>query len=438
MRRVDFFYDVVCPYAYLGHTQIVDVARRAGAELVYRPFLLGGVFRGIGAGDGPMAGMPAAKAAMNARDLARWADWFGVPLRFPAGHPNRTVLALRAILASGALPVATRALFEAYWVHARDVSDPEVVRSALDDVGLDGAELVRRAGDADIKDALRARTDEAIAAGVFGAPAFVIAGDGGRHGAPMLAGDGGRHGAPMTGELFWGQDRLAFVEEALGLQPTSRPRRGGGEHGKTLELFFDVSSPFAYLAATQAPRIARAHGATLVYRPFLLGALFKAIGTPDVPLFTFPEAKRSYVARDLARWAARWGVPFSFPSRFPMKTVTALRMILVAPEDRRGALVSALFRALWVDDQDLADPAVLGAIAAGVGLDGAALLVAAGTQAAKDALRDATAHAERLGVCGAPSFLVGDQLYWGQDRLDFVEAALDGAPPAPATSTSTR
>ena len=200
MKRVDFFYDFSCPYAYLAHTQIEAVCARAGAELCWRPMLLGGVFQAVGTVQVPFAVMSTAKARHNAFDMMRWADHFDVPLTIPATHPNRTVLALRALLAAdeAAIPRASKALFAAYWVLGRDVAQPAVVREALDSVGLDGSALLVRADDPAIKAALRTRTDEAIARGVFGAPAFVVT-------APGVAGD-----------LFWGQDRLDFVEKALG------------------------------------------------------------------------------------------------------------------------------------------------------------------------------------------------------------------------------
>jgi 2-hydroxychromene-2-carboxylate isomerase len=199
VKRVDFFYDFSCPYAYLAHTQIEALCERAGAELVWRPMLLGGVFRAVGTVQVPFAAMTASKARHNACDMMRWADHFDVPLTLPPTHPNRTVLALRAALAAGAeIPRASKALFAAYWVLGRDVAQPDVVREALDGAGLDGAALIARAEDPEIKAALRVRTEEAVAHGVFGAPAFVVT-------APGVAGD-----------LFWGQDRLDFVEKSLG------------------------------------------------------------------------------------------------------------------------------------------------------------------------------------------------------------------------------
>jgi 2-hydroxychromene-2-carboxylate isomerase len=210
VKRVDFYFDIVCPYAYLAHTQIEAVCARAAADLVWRPFLLGGVFRAIGAPDDPNTAMPAEKARMNHLDMDRWADHLGVPLKRPEGHPFRTVLALRAAIASGDIPRASKELFRAYWAEGLDVGRPEVVRAALDAAGFDGSALVKRADDPSIKEDLRARTDAAASAGVFGAPAFVVTAPG------------------VNGDLFWGQDRLMFLEKALsGWSPPPLTMRSG-------------------------------------------------------------------------------------------------------------------------------------------------------------------------------------------------------------------
>lgn len=191
---LEYHYDFSCPYAYLASTQVRALAARTGATLDYRPFLLGGVFRALSYAGMPLDEATPARIHMNELDMRRWAEHWGVPFVRPSGHPNRTVLALRAMLAgpAAALPAATHALFAAYWERGEDVSSPAVVQAALEGVGLDGAALVARAEDTAIKDELRRRTDEAIRRGIFGAPAFFV-------------GD----------ELYWGQDRLHLVEREL-------------------------------------------------------------------------------------------------------------------------------------------------------------------------------------------------------------------------------
>jgi len=200
----------------------------------------------------------------------------------------------------------------------------------------------------------------------------------------------------------------------------------------TVECWFDYSSPFAYLGTTQVERVAAQAGGQAVFRPFFLGALFKTIGSPVVPLEGFSQAKQQHVGADLHRWADHWGVPFRFCSRFPLRTVEPLRLTLLVPDAARGPLVHAIMRACWVDDEDPTDRAVLGACLDRAGLDRALL---DRTGETKQALFDATSALAARGGFGAPTFFVGDQLFWGQDRLLFVGKALGGWRPAAPGST---
>lgn len=197
MARVLFFFDITCPYAYLASTQVEALCARNGAELVWRPMLLGGVFRALAAPQSPGEGMSPPKARMNFLDMHRWADWFGVPFAMPAGHPRRSVSAMRLLVA---LPPGQRAglahaLFRAYWVTGEDIADPAVLLEVASRAGVTPQAAERTLADPAIKEALRRDTDDALAHGVFGAPAFWV---------------------EPAGMLFWGQDRLAFVERALG------------------------------------------------------------------------------------------------------------------------------------------------------------------------------------------------------------------------------
>ncbi len=187
-----------------------------------------------------------------------------------------------------------------------------------------------------------------------------------------------------------------------------------------LEFFYDFVSPYSYLASTRVEAIAARAGATVRFRPFLLGGVFKATGN-RAPMEV--EAKGRAMWTDLGRWARRLGVPFARPTPFPTSTVLALRAALAAEE--RGALVPyshAAFRAYWAEGRDLASPEVVQAVASSVGLDGAALVAAA--PAFKEHLVRQTQEAVDRGAFGAPTFFVRGELFTGNDRLDFVEEAL--------------
>jgi 2-hydroxychromene-2-carboxylate isomerase len=190
----------------------------------------------------------------------------------------------------------------------------------------------------------------------------------------------------------------------------------------TLEIYWDFSSPFAYLGSTQAEKLAARTGATLVWRPMLLGGLFKAIGQVDAPLLAWSDTKRRYYLEDLKRFAAYWEVPFRFPTRFPMLTLKALRAYLALPEDRRGHFRDRTFAAYWAHDRDIADEGVLRDLI-GEGAD--EVLQRSQSAEVKKALIDATQRAIDAGVFGAPTWIIdGKELFWGQDRIPLVEKAL--------------
>jgi 2-hydroxychromene-2-carboxylate isomerase len=191
---------------------------------------------------------------------------------------------------------------------------------------------------------------------------------------------------------------------------------------RTLEIYWDFSSPFAYLGTTQAKALAARTGANLVWRPMLLGAVFKSIGQVDVPLLAWSDAKRRYTLADMMRWADFWGVTLKWPSRFPMNSVKPLRVYLALPEERRDAFREATYRAYWSEDRDISDDGVLKEL---IGRDADSILARTMTPEIKQALFTATQRAVDAGVFGAPTWIVdGKDLFWGQDRIELVERAL--------------
>ena len=407
--HVTLYYDVVCPFAYLASTQARRIVEAAGGTLSWKPMLLGGLFNALHPEGSPRPPVPEARHLGNARDLDRWARRYGVELRFPEAHPRRTVDAMRLLAAAelqaiDVLEPLTHALYRAYWADGADVTHRAVLTALAEQHGLDGGVIDRE----DVKAHLRRNTEQAVAEGIFGAPSFVVEGPAGRR-------------------MIFGQDRLDFVARAirgtLGEPSLSRAPRVPAT-GRRVTFFFDYSSPYTYLASTQIERVAAEVGATIEWRPILLGALFKTIGNAVVPIQAASVPRRRYLNQDLDDWAAHWAVPFRFASRFPMMTVLPLRMTLALPLAQRTPLIHALFRAYWVEDRDISDAAVLLSVASELGLDGAALLEGATSPDVKAALSANTTSASEAGVYGLPSFLVDDQLYFGQDRLDFVAEAL--------------
>lgn len=190
MPVLEFFYDFTSPYSYLASTRVEDLARRTGAALRWRPFLLGGVFKATG-NRAPIE-VPA-KGRNMFRDLERWSLRLGIPYRWPPAFPVPSILALRAALAAdeeGRIVPFTHAVFRAVWAEGREIGTPEQLAPVLEAAGLDGARLVAAAPGK--KEALMRQTQEAVDRGSCGAPTFFV----------------GR-------ELFIGNDRMDFVEEEL-------------------------------------------------------------------------------------------------------------------------------------------------------------------------------------------------------------------------------
>ncbi len=191
-----------------------------------------------------------------------------------------------------------------------------------------------------------------------------------------------------------------------------------------LELFFDYGSPYSYMADTQLPGLVERTGCELVYRPMLLGGVFKATGNQS-PAFETVEAKRNYGGVEMQRFVAHYGCPFQFNPHFPINTLPLMRACHAAL--RQGvfeAFHRAVFPAFWAKGENLGDEAVFAGVLEAAGLDAKAIIQAASEPEVKDALRQTTEEAVARGAFGAPTFFVGDEMFFGADRLAFVEQAL--------------
>ena len=188
-----------------------------------------------------------------------------------------------------------------------------------------------------------------------------------------------------------------------------------------IDFYFDFSSPYGYLAATQIDGVAGRHGRRVTWKPILLGVVFKTTGQRALP--TIP-LKGEYARRDLVRSARLLGVPFQIPSRFPIACTAASRAFYWANERdpviaKRLAL--ALFGAYFADNRDISSPEVTIEIATDLGLERKEVVRAVRDPALKERLRDEVEQAMARGVFGSPYIIVDGEPFWGADRLDQID-----------------
>jgi 2-hydroxychromene-2-carboxylate isomerase len=193
---------------------------------------------------------------------------------------------------------------------------------------------------------------------------------------------------------------------------------------RTLEFYFDYGSPYSYLADTQVEAIARRAGATLERKPMLLGGVFKATGNAS-PMTV--EQKSRWSAFDMPMWARHYGVPFNRNPFFPVNTLALMRGAAAAQIDGIFERYHpAMYKAMWVDGRNLNDVVEVAAVLAEAGIDAQRFGNRIQEQDVKDRLKSTTDEAVARGVFGAPTMFVDDMMFFGNDRLPFVEKALKG------------
>ena len=194
-----------------------------------------------------------------------------------------------------------------------------------------------------------------------------------------------------------------------------------------LQFWFEFASTYSYPAAMRIERVATAQGVALEWKPFLLGPIFRSQGWSDSPFNLYP-AKGRYMWRDLERICARESLPFRRPTQFPRNGLLAARVAvagLAAPWV--PGFVREVYRANFAEDRDIADPQVLSELLQRVSPGAVSTLERAGSEAVKQTLRAHGDEAAALGIFGAPSFVSGGELFWGNDRLDEALAHAIGA-----------
>jgi 2-hydroxychromene-2-carboxylate isomerase len=197
MSKLEFFFDCSSPWTYLAFHRIGDLAAEAGADLGWRPILVGGVFNAVNPSVYEQRTNPVPpKARYYAKDLGDWARHYGLRIGMPAVFPVNSVKAMRGALVADEkqrLPAYARAVFEKYWGDLEDISRDEVLAGIADRVGLDRDEFFGKIAAPEYKAKLRANTEELIARGGFGSPTIFVNRD----------------------DMYFGNDRLVLVREAL-------------------------------------------------------------------------------------------------------------------------------------------------------------------------------------------------------------------------------
>ncbi len=188
------------------------------------------------------------------------------------------------------------------------------------------------------------------------------------------------------------------------------------------EFWYDFASPYSYLSAMRIEELASASGAGTVWNPFLLGPIFKSHGWDTSP-FNIYEAKGNYMWRDVERLSVKYGIPYRKPSIFPRNGVLASRVALASESRERRIRFSKLaFIANFAEDRDITDEAVIASILESLGEEPERIIASALSDENKGRLRRVTEDAIGRGIFGAPTFIAGGEIFWGNDRL---EDALD-------------
>ncbi len=380
-----FYYDIVCPYAYMAFSFLHrhDVFNKKALAL--KPILLGGLFKLMEQPTNPNLSMSAAKSAYLKKDIQRQAAYFGAPLNFPASHPQSTLKAMRMLIAA---PLEIREsltarLYQAYWQEGLAIEDDKVLSSIAKEFSC---EMAPEHG----KELLIEATAEAFDKKIFGVPSFFI-----------------------NERVYFGGDRMALFARDLGLLLPDCP----WTKNKALDFYFDFSSPYSYLAFKEVIK----EKPNINFIPILLGAIFKERQVHDIPMLSAHPHKAAYYLKDMKDWANYRGINFCFNDRFPLRSVMANRVFILEPKAGE-----AMFDAAWRDNLDIGDESILCRVLDGAGFNGKVLIENSQNDGVKAQLRNNTAQAIERGVFGVPTFQVDDHLVFGQDRFPSLRMHLAG------------
>lgn len=388
MAKRAFYYDIVCPYAYMAFSLLHRQGIFNRRDVTLKPILLGGIFKLMEQEPDPNASMTKSRAHYIRRDIMRQAQHWDLPLSFHPRHPVSTLKAMRMLVKC---PVEkrealTERIYRAYWQENKDIDDDGCLNALTKEVSFEAV-----VNNDEAKEELIKETQEAFLAKVFGVPTISI-----------------------NNRLYFGSDRLELIKDELSLK---LPQETWSPSAKVLNFYFDFSSPYSYLAYVEL-RAAMKASVNLRFIPILLGALFKERGIVNVPMLAAHPNKARYYLQDMMDWAKARQADFIFNAHFPLRSVNALRVAIIEPR-----AIGPIFEAAWAHDQDIGDMEVLGAVLEKAGLKNS-LIEEAKAPPIKDKLKENTDAALREGIFGVPSFILDKELVFGQDRFSWLKAQL--------------
>lgn len=427
-----FYYDIVCPFAYIASNLISNLEKQTNKKIIWEPVALGGLYKGTNAPQGTNSAtsiLNTTKLAVTSRDFLIQINRANITLNYPPAslrtpqqkQPTLKVMRILLAIPQSIRPIYSHAFYKARWVDNLDLTDDNNIRNIVSSINNPSWDSLQLGSITDIynnnniKQKLLDNTNLAVSRGVFGVPSFWV-----------------------NNKLFWGGDRIHFVARELGYKNASPLRLTKNyptlktSKGPNVKFYFDFSSPWSYIGSTQIEQSIQKtnSNATIEYIPILLGALFKEIGTPNLPATTLSPAKLEYSRKDFDDWVQYYNIDFKFSPHFPIRTILPLRIILAAKRicyERYVELIHILYRATWVEEQNIAEKSVITSILNKNNYPIDKLLEYTTLQEIKQELIQNTKLAIDVGCCGVPSFQVDNlPIIWGQDRLNILEDILCG------------
>lgn len=388
MSERAFYYDIVCPYAYMAFSLLHRQEIFSKHKIALNPILLGGLFKLMEKEVDPNASMPIVRSSYLRRDIIRQAQFFDIPLSFHPRHPISTLKAMRMLVMCppNIREALSERFYRAYWQENLNIDDEQCLIHLAREISYEPS-----LESEEVKEKLKEKTKEAFLNNIFGVPTIFI-----------------------NNRLYFGSDRLYLIKDDLLL---SLKEEEWAPSSKTLDFYFDFSSPYSYLAHAEIKKAVAAN-VSVRFIPVLLGAIFKALGVNNIPMLSVHPNKTRYFMQDMVDWAEARHVPFIFSSNFPLRSVNALRVAILEP-----AASAPIFEAAWAKDQDIGDDAVLASVLENAGLS-TSLLSKTQDQDFKDKLKNNTDEALKRGIFGVPSFFLDNELVFGQDRFPWLKAHL--------------